>query len=433
MARLTIITGEGAGSNFDFKENIILGRSPDVNCVLKDLRASRKHSQILAIDDEFYLEDLQSNNGTFLNGRRIKNREKLKNGDNVRIGATWITFVEDEVSLKEGGIFYNYEIIREIHQAESGSFYLAKQVSLSRNVLLWVVTNKAIAKRNNRLAAKIEESFLAQTKEIANLFHRNILMLLDFAATAKHLFCAFECVDLEETVAKYVKKNIDIPIRDVIKISKEVTRGLLYAHSQGILHLHLSDKNIIIEPLQRDRVVLTEFGVSRFLSESTTKVENDGETTCLLEVSKYIAPEQLPGGGEKNESTDVYALGCMLYHLLAGEPPFEGNNLNLLAKQHAHHTLVPVEKKRLDTPPDLAHTIDQCLQKESEERCSLESVLKSLEKVEMDLALQEAFQSKEKLVRKYLGEKALLRWWFFSPVISFFALVIIFFMVRMIK
>ena len=101
MAKLTIIKGENLNKTYDLEDDNTLGRSVEVSITLNDLRASRKHTRIFKQGEDFYVEDMGSQNGTFLNGRKIAEVTKLIDKDKVCIGVTWLEFCcEEEDTLK---------------------------------------------------------------------------------------------------------------------------------------------------------------------------------------------------------------------------------------------------------------------------------------------------------------------------------------------
>lgn len=318
MAKVTIIEGENKGNTYSFDdEEVVMGRSTETTFPIKDLRSSRKHARIYKIENYFYLEDLQSQNGTFLNGKKIQ-KSRLSDQDTIRIGSTSISFTALE-SLEKESIFCGYRVIDKLREDESGIMYLAEQVSLKRDVLLWVFPFGMAGSEENSII-NAQKIFIAQISSLSKLFHRNILMLMDFSMSNQYWYCSFEKVDLNYSIRNYLKKNHPLDISKILDIAIQVASGMDYAHSNGVFHSHLTSKNILLQPGNEERAVITEFGVSRFLSEST--ISDASKSTGIFATSEYIAPEQITPKESTPTKIDIYSYGCFLYHILAGVLPF---------------------------------------------------------------------------------------------------------------
>lgn len=411
MPKLTITIGENSNTSCNFETEVVMGRSPEADFLLNDLRSSRKHARVFKNEGEFYLEDMNSQNGTFLNGRRIKEMVKLKNNDNIRIGATWINFILDEESLTPGESFLGYKITQEVAKEANVNIYLATQTALQREVVLWILPRESFQQGIETL----QQSFFKQISTVASLFHPNIMMLMDFAVTKRYFYCAFEEVDFNSNLKNYINKKVDSD--QALQIAIQIASGLNYAHKQGVLHLHLTGKNILLQTSPAIRVLLTEFGVSRFLSESTAG--DCHTTTGILGFSDYIAPEQVDASQPESAATDIYAFGCVLYHLLAGVPPFMAGSPTELAAQHLNQVAKSLKEIRPDLPGEMVSLVERCMQKDPAQRyASLEEVLELLHKMDAERQFQKIIHTDDgrKLIKKTLGEKVLLRWWLLLPI-----------------
>lgn len=415
MSKLTITIGENKGKSHTFDTEAVMGRSPDVQLVLNDLHSSRKHARVVKINGEFFLEDMGSQNGTFLNGHRIKEPEKIKNNDRIRIGSTWINFITEEESLVPGEYFLTYKIIKEVAQETSGNIYLAEQSALQKNVLLWVLPQESFKDQ----ASQAEENFFKQISTVASLFHPNIMLLMDFAVTSQYFYCAFEEVDFTSNIKNYLKEHHPLSSEEVLEIALQVAQGLSYAHGQNICHLHLSSKNVLIQHGHKTRVVLTELGVSQFLSDTPTGAANT--TTSFLGTSEYISPEQISGKVSNGIAADIYSYGCLLYHLLSGVPPFEANNMTELAMMHVEQQPRPLNEIRKDISPELVNLIQRCMQKDQANRyAAFEEIIKELRRLQQQQDFLKMLQSDvgRALIEKTLGKTTLKKWWFILPLLA---------------
>lgn len=425
MAKLTITQGENKGASCTLENEAFMGRSPDTTLVIKDLRASRKHARVVKIANDYYLEDMNSQNGTLLNGHRITTQVKLKNKDSIRIGNTWINFILDDESLSPGGTFLNYTILEEISQEETGNLYLATQASLERNVILWALPVEAITYQ----ADQAEQNFFQRISTVASLFHRNIMMLMDFAVTSRYYYCAFEEVDFRSNIRNYLKDKNTPSLEEVLDIAIQIAGGMSYAHKQKVLHLHLTSKNVLIQTGAYRRVVLTEFGVSRFLSEMTTS--NYHTRSGILGVSEYIAPEQISGEIPETPATDIYSYGCLLYQLLSGMPPFSATDAATLVRLHTEESPPPLKEIRRDIPDTIAMMVHSCMEKNPANRYpSFDLILKQLQAFQREQEFLKAVHGSggTAVLKKYIGEKILHRWWYLFCTLAFLLGTLVFFL-----
>lgn len=426
MAKLTIITGEGSGKTHVIENEVVLGRSPDVSFTLKDLRSSRRHARVVKTNDIYYIEDLGSQNGTILNGKRLKAKQKLNDNDNIRIGTTWLLFSDNTESLSVGGSFYGYKIKQKLMEHDTGDMYLAEQLSLKRDVLLWVLSFDMLENQEEKIQ-QTQKIFLQQISNISKLFHRNLMMVMDFAATKDYFFCSFEEVDLKANVYNYLKSHNNLSVDQILEFARQVADGLEYVHSNHILHSNLTNKNILIHGDDHQRVIITGLGVSKFLSETT--VSSMTRTTGILGVSEYIAPEQIHGHTPTSVQTDIYSYGCFLYQLITGEIPFKVDSTYALAQAHMHDPVPSIQDKRKDIPQAMQDMVYKCMEKDPALRYkNFTEILVELTKIGEEKEIQDTLNSYQgkKLLSQYLGERILKKWWYLFPFIAVLLSIIIF-------
>ncbi len=414
MPKLTIIAGENSGTSYSFDVETTLGRSTEASITLQDLRASRKHARVVRIEHDFYVEDLQSQNGTFLNGQKVKQRCKLVDKDNIRIGNTYLSFSLKDDAIGTGAYFCGYQIAQKLIEDATGTIFLAEQKSLQRNVLLWVFP---LSRHDAGSLTPAHQTFIEQISQISNFFHPNLLMVLDFDITEQHCFCAFEQANIEANLRSCVK-NHPLPMPKILEIALQVASGLQYAHNHNMLHLHLTSKNILIQPDAQDRVIITELGVAKFLSSATIGSGLGGhltKTTGILGVSEYIAPEQIHGETLPGVGTDIYSFGCLLYHLLTGNPPFVADKPSDLAQMHLDHNPVPILDYRPDAHPDLVKLVERCLEKNIIDRySSFQEITIALQEIQKQIQLQQSIASQ----KTDSAATTLIRWWILGPIMA---------------
>src|SRR5687767_13408189 len=168
------------------------------------------------------------------------------------------------------------------------------------------------------LAAVIgADRFVAEIKTTANLQHPHILPLFDSGVADSFLFYVMPFVD-GESLRDRLERETQLPVADAVRIAGEVAAALDYAHRRGIVHRDIKPENIL---LHDGRALVADFGIALAASTAGTRMT---ETGMSLGTPTYMSPEQAMGERELDARSDVYALGCVTYEMLSGEPPFSG-------------------------------------------------------------------------------------------------------------
>ena len=189
--------------------------------------------------------------------------------------------------------------------------YLAQDLKHHRQVAIKVLRPE--------LAAVIgAERFLAEIRTTANLQHPHILPLLDSGEADGFLFYVMPFVE-GESLRDRLHREKQLPIDDAVRIATEVASALDYAHRHGVIHRDIKPENILLHDGQ---ALVADFGIA--LAASKAGGARMTETGMSLGTPHYMSPEQAMGEREIDARTDVYALGCVIYEMLVGEPPFTG-------------------------------------------------------------------------------------------------------------
>ena len=124
-----------------------------------------------------------------------------------------------------------------------------------------------------------------------------------------------------ETLRSRLAREQQLPVGDALRIAAEVADALTYAHGHGVIHRDIKPENIL---LSGNHALVADFGIARALAGGEAADERLTETGMSLGTPHYMSPEQSVGERDLDARTDVYSLGCVLYEMLAGEPPFTG-------------------------------------------------------------------------------------------------------------
>ena len=218
----------------------------------------------------------------------------------------------DPIGPLRAALAGRYEIGREIGQGAFATVYLANDARHDRQVALKVL--------NADPTSEIGElRFIQEIRTLARLQHPNILPLHDSGHVEALLYYLMPYVS-GETLRARISRERQLPIDDAIRISCETADALSYAHSQSIIHRDIKPENIL---LSGGHAIVADFGIARAIDlggvQQLTRTGMGGPGTPA-----YMSPEQLLGDRKLDGRTDIYSLGCVLYEMLTGKPPFVG-------------------------------------------------------------------------------------------------------------
>ena len=243
-----------------------------------------------------------------------------------------------------------YSIERELGQGGMATVYLADDLKHERKVALKVLKPE--------LAAVVgAERFLAEIKTTANLQHPHILPLFDSGEADGFLFYVMPYVE-GESLRDRLDREHQLPVDESVRIATDVAEALHAAHEQGVIHRDIKPANIL---MSRGRPLIADFGIA--LAVSAAGGGRMTETGLSLGTPHYMSPEQATGEQSVGPTTDIYALGCVLYELLVGEPPYTGSTAQailgkIIAGEHPSAT-----KQRATVPIHLDAAIRKALEK----------------------------------------------------------------------
>jgi eukaryotic-like serine/threonine-protein kinase len=246
-----------------------------------------------------------------------------------------------------------YQVEELVGHGGMSSVYKAKDSLLERHVALKILHEQYSADDD------FVERFKREARSVAQLQHPNIVTVIDRGEENGRQFIVFEFIDGENLKEHVVRKG-RLDAGEALEIALEVARGLAFAHEQGLVHRDVKPQNILLNGDGRAKV--TDFGIAR-----SVDVDGMTQTGTVLGTSNYIAPEQA-GGQRVDAHSDVYALGVVLYELLAGEVPFPGESFVAVAMKHMHEPAPNLLDVRGDVPLRVAAAVDRALEKDPEQR-----------------------------------------------------------------
>lgn len=250
--------------------------------------------------------------------------------------------IETLARLK-GAIGDRYQVERELGRGGMATVFLAKDIKHDRDVAIKVLLPE--------LSASIgAERFEREIRLAAKLQHPHILGLFDSGVADGLLYYVMPFVK-GESLRDRLDRDGMLPIDDAIGIALEVAGALGHAHALGIVHRDIKPENIL---LQGDHALVADFGIARAVSEAGA--EKLTQTGMAVGTPVYMAPEQSLGEAA-GPTADLYSLGCVLYEMLAGEPPFAGKNAAQIMARHAMETVPSIRIVRSAVPEEVEDAI----------------------------------------------------------------------------
>lgn len=268
-----------------------------------------------------------------------------------------------------------YVVIEELGRGGMGRVYRVKDTKANEEIALKVIRPEFSANR------KSIERFRNELNAARKIRHKNVCGMYDLGEAEGTHYITMEYVPGEDlrTQIRRVKK---IDVRTSISIAKQICQGLAEAHKSGVIHRDLKPNNIMID--KKGNVRIMDFGIARSLT--TKGITRPGMT---IGTPEYMSPEQVEGKAVDRRS-DIYSLGIILYEMVAGRVPFEGETVISVAHKHRYETPRDPRTFNERIPAGLRHLILRCLAKEEEKRFqSAEDVYNELERIEKGMPVSE--------------------------------------------
>jgi tetratricopeptide (TPR) repeat protein len=247
-----------------------------------------------------------------------------------------------------------YALGRELGRGGMATVFLAEDLRQRRRVAIKIL-------RPDVAVALGPERFLREIEIAARLSHPHILPLHDSGEIDGLLFYVMPYVE-GESLRERLARDGSLPLEEALGIAREVADALAYAHARNVVHRDIKPGNVL---LQAGHAVVADFGVARAISAAAD--ERVTGTGLVVGTPVYMSPEQA-SGEPIDGRTDVYALGCMTYEMLAGQPPFVGATPQQVIARHLAESPPALRALRPGVPPPVVEAIEKALGKRPEER-----------------------------------------------------------------
>jgi serine/threonine-protein kinase len=259
-------------------------------------------------------------------------------------------------ALDGGHLVGRYRIVKFLGAGAMGEVYLADDPQIDRRLAIKTVRlvgrPQEIEDRKKRL--------LREARAAGRLLHPNVVTLFDAGEAEGMLYLAFEYVEGTDLAQRLEAGEQRLSLRQVLRVVRQVADALDYAHGQGIVHRDIKPSNILLDTF--GRVKVADFGIAKMAGQSTELTM----AGSVMGSPQYLSPEQIRGEDLDGRS-DIFSLGVVLYEILSGKRPFEGETITTLVYQILHKDPPPVSELRA-VPPRLEELLRRMLAKSAGDR-----------------------------------------------------------------
>jgi serine/threonine-protein kinase len=269
----------------------------------------------------------------------------------------------------------NYKITAKLGSGTMGVVFRADHARIARTVAI-----KVLAPELARDATVVQR-FFNEARATSLIHHPGIVDVFDCDVDPTgRAYIVMEHLD-GETLAEALRRTATVPWPAACAIARQIAEAVAAAHENGIVHRDLKPDNVFLihgsdEPRRERRAKVLDFGIAKLMADPAMRLTMRG---MLLGTPEYMAPEQCGGADEVDERADIYALGCMLFEMLSGEPPFLAERLQELIAAHMFRPVPAIGERVPGLPDDLADLITRMLAKRREDRpTSMHEVARTL-------------------------------------------------------
>src|SRR2546422_569747 len=248
------------------------------------------------------------------------------------------------------GLAERYRVERELAHGRMATVFLAHDLKHQRRVAIKVL--------HPELAAAVGTTrFLREIGFAAQLRHPHIVPLNDSGEQGGLPYFVMPYVE-GESLRDRLEREPQLPVSEALRVASDVAQALAYAHSLGVVHRDVKPENILLE---NGHALVTDFGIARAIS--TAGSDRLTETGIALGTPAYMSPEQGAEDGPVDGRSDLYALGCVVYEMLAGTPPFTGPTAQAILARHAVDPVAPIRTVRKTVPRGVEQAVLKALAK----------------------------------------------------------------------
>jgi serine/threonine protein kinase len=250
-----------------------------------------------------------------------------------------------------------YRILGKLGQGGMGAVYKAVQLRMERTVAIKVMSPEVVGN------AEAVGRFQQEVKAAARLQHPNIVTAYDADQAGELHFLVMEYVE-GVSLSRLVEKNGPLPVHQACHLVRQAALALQLAHDRGMVHRDVKPGNLMVT--RKGQVKVLDFGLARLPRDKADQGRTVANT--FMGTPEYVSPEQATDARSADIRSDIYSLGCTLYFLLTGAPPFRKGDLVETIRAHLQEEPPPLTRSRPDAPPELAAIVARMLAKARADR-----------------------------------------------------------------
>ena len=383
---LEVVTGPHRGEvrEFDGHDTLLVGRAEQAQLRLPDdLHFSRNHFRVEVKPPECRLVDLDSSNGTFVNGQRVSDTW-LKDGDTISGGRTAIrvrvdgvddlngtrlfqgssdplaeTFIGEQPKSPRTSIL-QYDIESQIGRGSMGIVYKGTDQATGKTVALKLI------QPGMKLTETSIQTFLREGRILKQLRHKRIVRFVETGVFNGDLFLAMEYVDAVNLDSVLNRLELRDRVRVACGLIRQVLDGLSYAHQQGLVHRDIKPKNLLVTKRPGGlSAKIADFGLAKnFQDAGLSQISGENEIKGTL---CYMPPEQVVNCRYAKPQADLFAAGATLYTLMSGQTIYDLDDRATPLAVVLNSGPIPITQ-RIEVAPELEAVISKSLEREPENR-----------------------------------------------------------------
>ncbi|MDQ7028871.1 MAG: protein kinase [Ardenticatenia bacterium] len=247
-----------------------------------------------------------------------------------------------------------YRLTERIGEGGMAEVYRGIDLRLGREVAVKVLRPQYAGDQ------KFLERFLQEARAMASFSHPNIVNVYDVGREGRRYYIVMEYVPGTD-LRRFLQQRGQLPVREALEIARQIAAGVGAAHRKGIVHRDIKPGNVLITPTGEAKVA--DFGIARAM----TATHHLTEPGVVWGTTAYLSPEQIRGEAA-TPASDVYAIGVVLFEMLAGRPPFQGEDHVAIALQHLNESPPRLSQLNPRVPPSVERLVERMLSKDPAQR-----------------------------------------------------------------
>jgi serine/threonine protein kinase len=270
--------------------------------------------------------------------------------------------------VSEGLSFGAYRVVRKVGQGGMGAVFLGEHTLIGRRAAIKVLHRHRSSQRESI------ERFFTEARATSAVEDPGIVQIYDFGVTSSGTaYLVMEYLDGEALSARLRRLRRLAP-HDAVRITRQIAGSLASAHALGIVHRDLKPENLFMvrdgEASAGERPKILDFGIAKLGDEARRHSQHRTRTGAVMGTPAYMSPEQCNDTGKIDQRTDVYSLGCVLFHLLTGRPPFDVQGTGEMIAAHLKEAAPRPSHIAPHVPASVDPLVARCLAKRPEDRFS---------------------------------------------------------------